>query len=93
MFLWISYAMLYNLNQYAGGGVPSHALCCHTRLDLPTLPCWDIPWLTCHRACWPPRPLAAPPALKCTSAWLHRMLLLLSQHAAMPVWPFRGHCC
>lgn len=28
----------------------------------------------------PQPPLAAPPAPKCTSAWLHRMLPLLSQH-------------
>lgn len=53
MFLWISYAMLYNLNQYGGGEVPTHALCCHTGLGLPALPCWDIPSLTCHPACWP----------------------------------------
>lgn len=93
MFLWISYAMLYNLNQYGGGEAPTHALHCHTRLDLPALPCWDIPLLTCHLACWPPsHPWQHSLALKCTSAWLHRMLRLLSQHEAMPVWPFRG-CC
>lgn len=80
MLLWISYAMLYNLNQYGGGEVPTHALRCHAGLALPALPCWDVPSLTRHPACWPTsHPWQHPLAPKCTSACLHRMLPLLSQ--------------
>lgn len=71
MFHWISYAMLYNLNQYGEGEMPTHALRCYARLGLPALPCWRVPVLTSPLVCWPTARLRRHPlAPICTSAGL-----------------------
>jgi len=46
MFFWVSYVVLYNLNQYGEGEMPTHALHCDARPGLPALPYGCIPSLT-----------------------------------------------
>lgn len=62
--------MLYNLNQYGEGEMPTHALHRYARLGLPALPRWRVPTLTCRPVCWPTAPLRQrPPAPICGSGW------------------------